>query len=87
MNLILLRELFVPFLMVMVPCVLILKQPDLGTALMIIIVSASIVLFIGMNWKSMLIAVASVLAMLPVAWHLFKRLSKRQIADFSFAGK
>lgn len=64
-----LRELLVPFGMVMLPCALILKQPDLGTALMIVLVSASIVLFIGMNWKSIVIAVASVMVLMPPAWH------------------
>jgi len=78
----LLRELFVPFLMVMVPCVLILKQPDLGTALIIIIVSASIVLLIGMNWKSVLIAAASILAILPVAWFFLKDYQKDRLLTF-----
>jgi len=78
----LLRELFVPFLMVIVPCILILKQPDLGTALIIIIISASIVLFIGVNWKSILIAVSSVLILLPIAWHLLKDYQKDRLLTF-----
>ena len=78
----LLRELFVPFIMVMIPFVLILKQPDLGTALIIIIVFASIVLFIGMNWKSILVAAAGVLAMLPVAWLFLKDYQKDRLLTF-----
>ena len=78
----LLRELFIPILMVMVPSVLILKQPDLGTALMIVIVAASIVLFIGMNWKSMVIAVVSILAMMPVAWFFLKDYQKDRLMTF-----
>lgn len=78
----LLRELFIPFLMVMVPCLLILKQPDLGTALMIVIISASIVLFIGMNWKSIAIAVVSVMVMMPVAWHFLKDYQKDRLLTF-----
>lgn len=78
----LLRELFVPFILVMIPCVLILKQPDLGTALIIIIVFISIVLFIGMNWKSILIAAAGILAMLPVAWFLLKDYQKDRLLTF-----
>jgi rod shape determining protein RodA len=78
----LLRELFVPFLMVMVPCLLILRQPDLGTALMIVIVSASMILFIGMNWRSMAIALTTVLVMLPVAWHFLKDYQKDRLLTF-----
>lgn len=47
-----LKELFIPFLIAAVPFLLILKQPDLGTALIIMILFSSIVLFIGVNWKS-----------------------------------
>jgi rod shape determining protein RodA len=78
----LLRELFIPILMVMVPSVLILKQPDLGTALMIVIVAASIVLFIGMNWKSIVIAVVSILALMPVAWFFLKDYQKDRLMTF-----
>ena len=78
----LLRELLVPFLMVMIPCVLILKQPDLGTALMVLIVSASIILFIGMNWKSILIALSSCLAMMPLAWLILKDYQKDRLMTF-----
>jgi rod shape determining protein RodA len=78
----LLRELLIPFFLVLVPCLLILKQPDLGTALIVIIISASIVLFIGMNWKSVAIAVLSVLALLPVAWHFLKEYQKDRLMTF-----
>ncbi len=78
----LLRELFLPFLMVMIPCVLIMKQPDLGTALMIVIVFASMVLFIGLNRKSLAIVAASVLVMLPVAWHFLKDYQKDRLLTF-----
>jgi len=78
----LLRELFVPFLLVLLPCVLILKQPDLGTALMIVLVAASMVLFIGMNWKSIGITVAGVLVLLPPAWHFLKDYQKDRLLTF-----
>ncbi|PKN10670.1 MAG: rod shape-determining protein RodA [Deltaproteobacteria bacterium HGW-Deltaproteobacteria-7] len=78
----LLRELFVPAVMVLFPCVLILKQPDLGTALMIVIVAASIVLFIGMNWKSLLITAVSILVMLPMAWFFLKDYQKDRLLTF-----
>ncbi|HOT48292.1 MAG TPA: FtsW/RodA/SpoVE family cell cycle protein, partial [Syntrophales bacterium] len=41
------RELVTPFLVVLVPFALVLKQPDLGTALMLMILFGSMVLFIG----------------------------------------
>lgn len=78
----LLRELLIPFVMVMIPCILILKQPDLGTAMVVLIIAVSIVLFIGVNWKSFAIALLSVLAALPVAWQFLKDYQKDRLLTF-----
>jgi len=77
-----LKELFVPFLIILVPFLLILKQPDLGTALILLILSSSIILFIGINWKSFLIAVVTVLISMPVAWQFLKDYQKDRLMTF-----
>jgi rod shape determining protein RodA len=51
-----LRNLFPPLLIVMLPFLFILKQPDLGTGLILLILFLSIVFFVGLDWKSFLIA-------------------------------
>src|SRR5512136_3215361 len=48
------RELVTPFLIVLVPFVLVLRQPDLGTALMLMILFGSMVLFVGIRWRALL---------------------------------
>lgn len=78
----LLRELFIPCLLVALPFALILKQPDLGTALMILIISSSMVLFIGMNWKSIVIALVSVMAFLPATWFFLRDYQKNRLLTF-----
>ncbi len=79
----LLRELLIPFFLIAAPCLLILKQPDLGTALMIAIIAASIVLFIGMNWKSIAIASFGALVALPLAWvFILKDYQKDRLRTF-----
>ncbi len=77
-----LRELLVPLLIVGLPFLLILRQPDLGTALTLIIIAASIVFFIGVNWKSFTIASASVLILMPIAWHFLKDYQKERMIIF-----
>ena len=77
-----LRELFIPFLIVIVPFLLILKQPDLGTALIIIIISSSIILFIGVNWKSFAIALTGCLILIPIAWHFLRDYQKDRLITF-----
>ena len=47
-----LRDLWRPFLIIALPSALILKEPDLGTALLLVIVSFSMILFAGVRWQS-----------------------------------
>jgi rod shape determining protein RodA len=77
-----LRELLLPLLIVGLPFLLILKQPDLGTSLIVMTISVSIIFFIGVNWKSFIIASASVLISMPVAWHFLKDYQKERLIIF-----
>ncbi len=78
----LLRELAVPFLIIFLPFVIILKQPDLGTALMLLIIFISLVFFVGVRLKSVLPAAAGVLTLLPAAWFFLKDYQKQRLLTF-----
>lgn len=52
-----LRDLTVPAVMVLVPLVLVLKQPDLGTALMLMLTASLIVLIAGLRVRAVLVIV------------------------------
>jgi rod shape determining protein RodA len=77
-----LRELFLPFAIMMVPFLFILKQPDLGTALIILILFASITLFVGVQWKSALIAAVSTIILTPIGWFFMKDYQKERLLTF-----
>jgi rod shape determining protein RodA len=77
-----LKELFLPFLIVLVPFLLILKQPDLGTALIIMIIFASVVFFIGINWKSVFILLSGTMVLIPAGWHFLKDYQKDRLITF-----
>jgi rod shape determining protein RodA len=77
-----LKEIFVPFLMFVVPFLFILKQPDLGTALIILIIFVSMVLFIGVNWKSVIIAATGCLMTMPLGWFFLKDYQKERLITF-----
>lgn len=77
-----LRQLWVPLLLVMIPAGLILKQPDLGTALLLIIVGVSIILVNGVRLTSLGIATGAVLGVMPLAWGFLKDYQKRRIFSF-----
>ena len=77
-----LTELFIPFLIVIIPFLFILKQPDLGTGLILLILFLSIVFFIGLDWKSLLIAAAGGLILTPIGWYFLKDYQRERILTF-----
>jgi len=77
-----LRELLIPSLIVLIPFTLILKQPDLGTGLILLILFFSIVFFVGLDWRSLLLAAAGGLTLTPIGWHLLRDYQKERIMTF-----
>ncbi len=77
-----LRDLWQPFLLISLPAALILKEPDLGTALLLVAVSFSIVLFVGIRLKSLVIMVVSALAVAPFIWLTLKPYQQVRILTF-----
>lgn len=77
-----LRDLIVPFAMVGIPCLLIMKQPDLGTALILLSIFGSIILFVGVRLPSLLIAGSSLVAGVPILWHFMKDYQKMRLMTF-----
>ncbi len=68
-----LKRLVLPGALVMPYFLLTLLQPDLGTAGILFLISASIVLFLGVHWKSILFVVLIGLVTVPVAYRYVLR--------------
>ena len=77
-----LANLFLPFILMFLPFLLILRQPDLGTALVLFLLFSSVVLFVGIRWKDILIAAAGALIMMPLGWHFLRDYQKDRILTF-----
>jgi rod shape determining protein RodA len=77
-----LKELAVPFLLTFVPFLLIMKQPDLGTALILIAVFVSVVLFIGVEWKALILVAITGSLLAPFSWFFLKDYQKERILTF-----
>ncbi len=77
-----LRDLLKPTLMVALPFLLIFKQPDLGTALLILIIYGSLVLFARLKWGSFLIILGACLCAFPLAWKLMKPYQRKRVEIF-----
>jgi rod shape determining protein RodA len=77
-----LRWLIVPFIMVLVPAALVLKQPDLGTALLLLLGSGVMFLLAGVRLWMFGIAIAGGLGILPVAWNFLRDYQKERVLTF-----
>ncbi len=77
-----LRDLWQPCILVGVPAVLILKEPDLGTTLLLVAVAFSVILFQTVHWKSVLIAIVSAVSIAPFVWLHLKSYQKARILTF-----
>ncbi len=77
-----LRELFLPFLLLLLPTLLILKQPDLGTAIILFMIFLSVLFFVKVSWSAWLIMIVAGGSILPVLWSFLKGYQKRRILTF-----
>ncbi|PKU24628.1 rod shape-determining protein RodA [Telmatospirillum siberiense] len=71
-----------PLMMVFLPVGLVLKQPDLGTAMMLTLASGAMFFLAGVRvWKFALIISAG-LAAIPVAWKFMREYQRQRIITF-----
>ncbi|MDR0737046.1 MAG: rod shape-determining protein RodA [Zoogloeaceae bacterium] len=63
------RHFAIAMVILLLPTLLILKQPDLGTALLVGAAGFLVIFFAGLPWKIMLGAALSVIAALPFLWN------------------
>jgi len=64
---------------VAVPVALIVKQPDLGTALLVLAAGAFVIFFAGLPWKWLATLAVAGLAALPLAWTLMHDYQRERI--------
>lgn len=74
-----LRTTIVALALVAVPGLLIIEQPDLGTALLVMAAGLFVLFFAGMSWKWILSAAAFGLCAAPVAWIMLHDYQRQRI--------
>jgi rod shape determining protein RodA len=72
----------VPALMVLLPAALVLKQPDLGTAAMLLMGGGVLFFLAGMPLRFLLSAAIAAAAALPAIWHFLRDYQKNRIYTF-----
>jgi len=78
------RPLFLlpPLVMIGLPVMLVLKQPDLGTAVLLAVGGFAMLFVAGLNWKIIVTAGLAGLLAIPVAWEMLYDYQKARIFTF-----
>ena len=71
--------LIISLLLVILPTMLIAKQPDLGTALLVAAAGFFVVFFGGIRWRTLIGAIVSILALVPVLWQFMHDYQKQRV--------
>ncbi len=78
-----LRELLTPMIMTLIPFILIVRQPDLGTALLVLLIAASITAFVKIERQSLVFIISVFITTVPLIWmFLLKGYQKQRVLTF-----
>lgn len=76
------KGIIIPLLMVMIPVGLVMTQPDLGTALMLLFTAGAMFFAVGVQlWKFGVVVLAGIVS-LPIAWHFLHNYQKNRVLTF-----
>jgi len=71
-----------PLLMIALPAIFILRQPNLGTTAILVMVGVSLLFLAGLQWRYIITIAVGALASAPVAWHFLHDYQKRRVITF-----
>ena len=76
------KQLLIPIFLVLVPVLITMEQPDLGTAMLLLICSGAMFFFVGINIKFFISIFVSFAALVPIFWHFLHDYQKNRIFMF-----
>ena len=77
-----LKSLVIPLILIIMPVILVLKQPDLGTAVILILNGVALFFVVGVQYWKFAISGASVLAAIPIIWNQMHLYQKKRVFAF-----
>jgi rod shape determining protein RodA len=77
-----LRQMVIPAVLLGIPVALVLKQPDLGTALILILITVTLVFVSGLNARTMIVLAFAGLCVMPLGWHYLKPYQRQRLVSF-----
>ena len=76
------KDLVIPFILTVLPCMFILKQPDLGTSGLIFLNTSAMTWFVKVKKRTLIIIVTILVISLPMGWFMLKDYQQARIKSF-----
>jgi rod shape determining protein RodA len=76
------RHLIIPFILLGVPFGLVLKQPDLGTGLILMLITVTLIYVSGLNTRTMAVLGLAAVLVAPLSWHYLKPYQRQRLVSF-----
>ncbi len=77
------KEVLIPLSLLALPAALIMKQPDLGTATLVILIALSMIVYVGLRWSAIATFICVTIPMAWISWaFLLRPYQKNRILDF-----
>jgi rod shape determining protein RodA len=77
------KDVLIPLGLLAVPAALIMKQPDLGTATLVMLIALSMIMYVGLRWSTVVTFVCVTIPMAWVGWaFLLRPYQKNRVLDF-----
>jgi len=76
------RQLCIASFLILLPVLLIAKQPDLGTAILVASAGAGVLFFAGLSWYFIAAIVAALGALTPIIWHFMHGYQRDRVLTF-----
>jgi len=74
-----LKDLAISFALLMVPVLLIVKQPDLGTSILVFVSGFFVIFLAGLSWRIITAVMVFIAAIAPIAWHFLHDYQRRRV--------
>jgi rod shape determining protein RodA len=76
------KQILIAGVLIFVPTLLIAKQPDLGTAILVASSGAAVLFFAGISWRFLLTMLAVLASMTPILWHFMREYQRTRVLTF-----
>ncbi len=76
------KQFFIATVFIIIPTILIAKQPDLGTSLLVASSGAAVLFFAGLSWMFLLVTGGVLVSLTPVLWHFMHDYQKNRVLTF-----